>query len=391
MLIDDVIGPWRALQTQARDVNDRVLSNAATARAADTMEPPRVALQTRDQILLGSWLVLLDFAAFLRRYLPPVSALIEAGAPADPLAADPAMKLYTALTRVVYEHGTGDAPAQKTTTTLAEVLKGFEAHRTLLELQGPTLLTDATRAQFAGLPRFAFAAIKWPSRYHAAFESRKFWETFTEPPVTTPATPPLPTQIKIAVEAALKERAPDAAVPPPPPIAQASIPANRTTRFVLRCVLDRPLCGASGAVASPIVSEPTEPFAMAAFFDHDAPARQVRIALPVDTSPAGLRKYPKSASFLVSDVLCGQIGGARELTLGDLVLSVLPWPFHKDLPEPKIEPCRDGMICSLSIPIVTLCALILLIIITILFNIFFFWLPFLISCFPLKLKAKEQL
>ena len=44
----------------------------------------------------------------------------------------------------------------------------------------------------------------------------------------------------------------------------------------------------------------------------------------------------------------------------------------------------------LSIPIVTLCALILLIIIVILFTVFFGWLPFLISCFPLKLKAKEQ-
>jgi hypothetical protein len=157
-------------------------------------------------------------------------------------------------------------------------------------------------------------------------------------------------------------------------------------------VFDRPRCG---ALMPPVVSEPSEPFVMSAFFDPDAPARPVRIALPVDTSPAGLRKYQKSASLLISDVLCGQVGASRTLTLGDLVLSVLPWPFHKDLPEPKVEPCKSGdlglgMVCSLSIPIVTLCAIILLIIIVSILDIFFRWLPYLFTCFPLPLRAKEQ-
>lgn len=30
-------------------------------------------------------------------------------------------------------------------------------------------------------------------------------------------------------------------------------------------------------------------------------------------------------------------GNKRKITLGDLILSVLPWPFHKDLPSPSAE------------------------------------------------------
>jgi len=50
-----------------------------------------------------------------------------------------------------------------------------------------------------------------------------------------------------------------------------------------------------------------------------------------------------------------------------------------------------GTICSLSIPIITLCALILLMIIVSLLDFIFRWMPFLIVCFPLpKLTAKSQ-
>ncbi|MGO4781011.1 hypothetical protein AB4084_36575, partial [Lysobacter sp. 2RAB21] len=96
----------------------------------------------------------------------------------------------------------------------------------------------------------------------------------------------------------------------------------------------------------------------ASFFDSDAPARPIRISLPVDTSPAGLRKYQKNTAFVMSDMLCGQVQRAKGMGLVDLVLSVLPWPFHKDLPAGDGGPCQSGginigMICSLSIPIIT--------------------------------------
>jgi hypothetical protein len=99
---------------------------------------------------------------------------------------------------------------------------------------------------------------------------------------------------------------------------------------------------------------------------------------------------------MISDMLCGKLNRIREITFGDLVLSVLPWPFHKDLPSPsKPGPCKKGtnpfgMFCSLSIPIVTLCAMILLIIMVTLFDMFFRWLPLLFMCLPIPgFKGKK--
>jgi hypothetical protein len=85
------------------------------------------------------------------------------------------------------------------------------------------------------------------------------------------------------------------------------------------------------------------------------------------------------------------------MSFGDLVLSVLPWPFHQDLPAPEAGPCVDdrslslGMICSLSIPIITICALILLMIIVNLLDLIFRWIPYFIMCFPLPgFSAKRR-
>jgi hypothetical protein len=163
--------------------------------------------------------------------------------------------------------------------------------------------------------------------------------------------------------------------------------------FVIRCVYLRPHC----VIQPPlVVSETTLPFQLASFFDPDAPARPIRISLPLDTSPAGLRKFAKNTAFVMSDILACQLGQIQDLTLADLVLSVLPWPFHKPLPDPKPGPCKDtgvseGMVCSLSIPIVTICALILLIIIVNLFDYFFRWIQFFIVCFKIPgLKGKEN-
>jgi hypothetical protein len=134
---------------------------------------------------------------------------------------------------------------------------------------------------------------------------------------------------------------------------------------------------------------------MAGFFDPDAPARPIRIALPLDTSPAGLRKFDKNTAFMISDMLCGQINRVKGMTLADLVLSVLPWPFHKDLPSGDGGPCTSGgiefgMMCSLSLPIITICALLMLMIIVSLLDIIFRWMPFFIFCFPLpKFKSKS--
>jgi hypothetical protein len=163
--------------------------------------------------------------------------------------------------------------------------------------------------------------------------------------------------------------------------------------FVIRCVFVRCDCG---PLQPPLLSAPTQRFQLASFFDPDAPARPIRIALPVDTTPAGLRKFNKNTALVMSDVLCGQVARAKGLGLIDLILAVLPWPLHKDLDLGGMGPCKSdsaniGMICSLSIPIVTICALILLLIIASILDMIFKWMPYLILCFPLPgFKAKKE-
>jgi hypothetical protein len=189
------------------------------------------------------------------------------------------------------------------------------------------------------------------------------------------------------------------AMPAPPlPFAVRLRDALQTTKgdpgwFVMRCVYLRCDCGPQRQA---VVSAPSQRFQLANFFDPDAPARAIRISLPLDTTPAGMRKHSKNTAFVISDVLCGQIQRAKGLGLGDLVRSVLPWPLHKDLDVGGMGPCKSspeaniGMICSLSIPIITICALILLMIIVSLLDFIFRWVPWFIMCFPVPgLTAKK--
>jgi hypothetical protein len=86
---------------------------------------------------------------------------------------------------------------------------------------------------------------------------------------------------------------------------------------------------------------------------------------------------------------------AKNLGFIDLVRSVLPWPLHKDLDVGSGGPCNDGsvslgMICSISIPIITICALILLFIFVLLLDLVFRWIPYFVICFPVpRFKGKS--
>ena len=145
--------------------------------------------------------------------------------------------------------------------------------------------------------------------------------------------------------------------------------------YHIYCVYDRPRCP---DIYSRIVSIPTPPFQLAPFYDPDAPSRPVRIPMPVDTSIAGLKKYPKNVSFLISRELRNQMERVDGIKMSDL-----------DEGNVNDEGTFDlGMVCSLSIPIITICALIFLMILVQLLNIIFWWLPFFKICFPLNLKAE---
>ena len=157
-----------------------------------------------------------------------------------------------------------------------------------------------------------------------------------------------------------------------PPVPQKPANAQGDFYFIVRCAYLRPQCG------SAVVSPPSQPFQLASFFDADAPARRIQVALPVDTSPAALRKYDKGVAFLISDELKKQmarVASLKALSDGDI-----------SPPAPGVD---FGMICSFSIPIITICALILLLVIVIALNLVFFWIPFFKICLPVPtLKGK---
>ena len=194
-------------------------------------------------------------------------------------------------------------------------------------------------------------------------------------------------ELQDAVMRALRPLA-ESTYPDPSPI------QNRTdfteVWYCIRAVMEHPECQ---TVHPELLSDPTDPFLMAGFFDPDAPARPIRIGLPIDPTPSGLRKFDRNTVFQLSDLMCNQISRMKGVTFGDLVRSVLPWPFHKSLKRPgtgKCVPGSDtGMMLVMSIPIITICAMLLLMIVVALLDMVFKWLPFFLLWIPVRKTADK--
>jgi hypothetical protein len=384
-----VTAPWSELVQQSLDEIGRFERPLSSFLGESPPSAPAndAVKRAAEQAQTISWYVLLDLERFLHDHLPRIWGVLAGMHSRSDLDVDREEPLLAWLEGAVLD------PALRSSL-------GWRAKSNLLEVL--TLL-----AQDSSIGE-ALERVEIPYDRAAPHTD---WPDFLFPLADAGATGPLPftidgadlrghagprDQILGRVEdalAAFVERVGDA-LPADEGVAlpEIHLPSNpkvdtRTAWFAIRCVYERPNCG---PFEPPAVSEPTELFQMASFFDPEAPARPVRIPMPLDISPAGLRKFNKSATLQISDMLCGQLKRIRKMTLGDLVLSVLPWPFHKDLPDPSgAAPCKDsgnnpiGMFCSLSIPIVTICALVLMIIIVSLFDIFFRWLPYLFMCLPI--------
>ena len=159
---------------------------------------------------------------------------------------------------------------------------------------------------------------------------------------------------------------------PPPDVPK--LDARSESKYVLRCAYRRPECKPPHP---DVVSRPSQPFRIASFFDLDAPARSITIAMPIDTSIKDLRKLRKNVSFLLSNELRSQMNRVTNM---------------KDAMDGKFadgENLDIGLLCSFSIPVITICALIVLMIFISLLNIVFWWMPFLRICFPIALEAKK--
>ena len=385
LLKTQVIGPLKNLE----DVADRTVAATVAPDQKDPKDPyavpltpdqesarqkaiPSILRNGNDQIQQVSWYILLDLARYFETYLNDLWLAIQAGDGSN--LQDPLKPIWDTLSAATYSG-----------MKMVTALQNAYASATLLESVRTTYQTqtvDGTDGT-AGWPTFPFPF------YTVTFDAVNGAKKYGLQGLTNlNDRDAFETQIKNAVLAVT----PAPARPfPPRMVAQANANPQAPAWFTVRCVLERPNCG---ALTPPLVSEPTVAFQLAAYFDPDAPARPIRIGLPIDTTPAGLRKFDKNTAFVMSDTLCGQVSKMSGVSFGDLIMSVLPFPLHKDLPSGGGKPCGDGvaagMVCSFSIPIITIVALILLIIFVKLLDIIFFWMPFFQICLPLpNFSSKE--
>lgn len=158
------------------------------------------------------------------------------------------------------------------------------------------------------------------------------------------------------------------------PLGAAPVPvpeeADAPAHYVLRALYERPACE---GVHDPATSAPSAPFRLGGFYDPDAPVRAIQIEMPARTSIADFRNAPKGVAIKLSKELRSQVSRVRN--------AVLDEPLAGQVGGGSFD---LGVICTLSIPIITICALILLLIIVQLLNIVFWWLPYFIFCFPVR-------
>jgi hypothetical protein len=442
LLRKEVIEPWKGL---LRDALRQRLAAAASRPVPASPQKERDLLKIlREQIQTASWYILADFARFIEDQLPEIWQVISDKAPESELAKTADQNLMNALQNAALGSNVKTDLKRKSDLTAHPFYSDASLRRTLLEAlkefsRGGTSSPGAIGSATSVPQSFAFLRLEaatgsydrekahpansaspdptWPDFLFPLVDPGENLDQAPVPASGLSSVPdsddefrnaglldkPILDTLKELEEAELAEalrkldklavlvlrsvalRTPK--TQPAVPLA-AKQPADALEGwFVIRCVYSRPLCG---KLHNDAVSAPTRHFQLAGFFDPDAPARPIRIGLPIDTTPAGLRKFDRNTAFIISDTLCGQIARMKGITFGDLVMSILPWPFHRDLNTQDKGPCGFGMMCSLSIPIITLCALILLMIMVALLDMVFHWLPFFILCFPLPgLKAKK--
>lgn len=437
-LQSDVLSAWLAQLNQARDLQmlpamaiyKRSAFNGDTGvftgnRNAEGDVEPQALRRLRSQLQLNTWYILLDLRAWLSDHMPGYLSWLDGLASYTRGALPPQSDWVTWHTLLQ----TVQTPANLIEGAHLPLIEADTANNHFTTSQVAIDLPDALRrigrsrsgkthaqwlegalsgdAAFATVP-FSLRPsdepgspnelTRWPDFLFLLVDP---WHSVPPPlssaqaPANDPADYPVELIQKRIIE--LDRFVPAAALDLTSPVPQPGLasfqPSDmREAWYVMRMVHERPDCA---PFEGTLVSAPTEPFQLASFFDPDAPARPIRIGLPVDISPAGLRKFDRNTVFMMSDMLCGHIDRFKGITFGDLVLSVLPWPFHKDFNVNGKGPCKDngdalGVMCSLSIPIITICALILLTIIVSLLDFIFRWLPLFIVCFPVPgFKGKK--
>ena len=105
------------------------------------------------------------------------------------------------------------------------------------------------------------------------------------------------------------------------------------------------------------------------------------VCRPTSVRPAA--RFDKNTVFMMSDILCGQVDRFKGRAWLTSCSACCPGLSSSRCACLTRAPCGTGVMCSLSIPIITICALILLTIIVLLLELIFHWLPIFTVCFPL--------
>jgi hypothetical protein len=120
-------------------------------------------------------------------------------------------------------------------------------------------------------------------------------------------------------------------------------------------------------------SAPSRPFAIVPWFE-SGKLPPIKVRLP-NVTPLNISKFKPNVAFQVPKYLFNFLNNNTP----------------KNLLEGNAKPGDEGgvdWLCGFNIPIITLCAFIILFIFLTLLNIIFWWLPFIRICIPLPRKAK---
>lgn len=389
LLRQTVTGPWLSLCETATAPDGSRLPQLVKSKDTTDSDIAEALKVVRGSLQTGSWLILVDLFDFLMdQGNDEIAAILAADPDLEPVdSGTPAGALAKALWGV---KGLAPFHGNFESITAGNLLTALRlAGRAKDRIEDPRLPGGAPRPDVQ-FPSFFDAGSTWTADQFKA--ANPGWPGFLFPL----ADPDggivggsllggdlgfLNRTLADRVVAALAQ---DAALPDPSPVmARAGDP--REAWYCIRAAMEHPECL---TVHPELLSDPTTPFRLAGYFDPEAPARPIRIGLPIDPTSAGLRKFDRKTVFQLSDLMCSHASRMRSITFGDLVLSVLPWPFHKDLPSPgpgKCQPGNDmGMMLVMSLPIITICALIILMIMVALLDMVFKWLPFFLLWIPVR-------
>ncbi len=292
---------------------------------------------------------LLDLWTFLTSHVEPVAEWIEQtsegdhpGASAGP-SLDPAEKrLLKGLDTEIYISGLGS-------TWLDAVRKAQEKESDLARGKASSLLPPNTLKTNGN---FDADSVEESLRAIATWTSSESEEG--------PTSSALYKKVSTVIKSGGGDKARKLQVPPSP--------GNEEAVFRARCVYERPRCT---PYFEPVVSEPTRAFRLASVMDMKAPARDHQFAMPDAGGPEDFRDTSKGVSVRISQKLNEQIQRVKNVTMTDL--------GEEEVPD---QQDAVAMVCRLSLPIITICALILLLVMVNVLNFIFYWLPYFMICFP---------